>query len=126
MNKIVYVTSALELFKRWPFFVEGLEQLNSPIAGRRKLSAEVFAKVLTMIATGSLETGALIVLESSSGQPLGFVALLDCTAPFSERSALVYAVYSNNKCRTTICEMDVAVRTWSETYGYVELKACVS
>ena len=123
MNILLYINT-LELFLEWwPFLLEALPLLNRTNVGSEKVSADRYFSVLTREALGPPSDGVVIVLASKNTKPLGFVVLLNNTAPFSPKTALCYAVYSNNKCATAVRQLDRETKGWCTLHGYKKMVA---
>lgn len=123
MNQFIYLTELDQFLDWWPFFLEGLPLLNSSTGGRGGIPEERFFKILLQIALGNMKNGAVLVVCSKNGKPLAYTVLINNTAPFDERSALCYALYSNNKCAGVVKQLHVEVLKWCRLNEYVKLYA---
>lgn len=123
MNKIVYITTLDAFLEWWPFLLEGLSVLNSPTGGRGNLSQKQFFNTLLRVALGSPAEGAVCLVTSKNSKPLAFVVLISNTAPFDFRTAVCYALYSNNKAANAVPELHKEVLRWCREHSFERLYA---
>lgn len=117
-------TNPQQVLDNWAFFLEGLVELNNPQGARGDVHSEAFLKIALTIVDKGLDFGLVAMLTSVNGKPLGFGMAYDNTEPFCQRSAIVYAVYSNKKCPSTTKELLYHAEIWATNNGFKNLHAC--
>lgn len=118
------LTTPESIIANWEFFLEGLSQLNNPQGARGDVNHEAFLKLTLAVADKGLDFGLVALLTSCNDKPLGFGIMYENTEPFCERSAIVYAVYSNKKCPTATSELLAHGEEWARKHGIKHLHAC--
>jgi hypothetical protein len=119
-NKFVEVKTLDDIQRFWPFFLEGLGDLNDPHKGRGDLTPEsLFKQILHAISAD----GLVLVLTSKNDKPLAFVIAREDTEPLCVKSLLVYAAYSSGKCATAQQEGQAYMENWARDRRFVEIHA---
>lgn len=123
-NKLCLIESVEQLLGFWKFFQEGLESLNDTIGTREKVTSDSFFKLLIHVISKNPGFGIIGVLTSKNDKPLGFGVAFNDTDIGLTKSAVVYAVYSNKRCPTTVKELQDIAETWARENGFHKLHAC--
>jgi len=110
-----------QIQENWPFFLEGLNDLNHISKIEREVPSEEFLKMICRAACGG--AGVVWITKSINNKPLFYGIVLDDTAPFKHKTLLIYAAYSNKKNnQVTQWTLD-RLEAWAKTQGYKELHA---
>ena len=123
-NRLVDIRQHEQVVEYWPFFSQGLAELNATMApGDTPVSGEVFLRLLFKVVHMGQARGRVTVLVNKNAQPLAFGIVYDNTEALCRRSAIVYAVYSNHQCPTAVTELREEAERWARECGYAELHA---
>jgi len=123
-NKFVILRSLEEVLANWAFFLEGLEVLNNPQGARGDVSPDAFLKLVLNVVAEGTSFGIVALLTSKNDKPLGYGICFDNTEPYCEKSALIYAAYSNRKAPHTARELLSHCEIWAKEQGFKHLHAC--
>jgi hypothetical protein len=112
-----------KVISNWPFFVEGLGELNQIVEPVHEVNSETLLKVLCD-TTNCANDGYTIIVRNPKGEPLQFVISFNNTTGYhTKRSLLVYATYSNRKDRGVHKFVIDWMCKWAKEQGYNELHA---
>lgn len=101
------------------FLREGFEQLQDGL----KLTWDDFLSELLRIARVGLDTAITAIFTSKNGKPLGYIILMDETLGSIERTAHIYAAYSNGLYRGIADEAIRFAEEWATKRGFDKLQA---
>jgi hypothetical protein len=121
--KYLYLTKIQEVFTHWPFFLEGLGQLNTLVGCMDPITEEVLLKTLLHAVDRYPRDGLVVVVTSKNDKPLLWGVALNNTALFKPRSCVVYAVYSNNKAAGVVSSAIQCLEQWARENEYVNIQA---
>lgn len=115
-NYVETIRDTDSFLEMWPMFMEGLDAMNK--RSNMNENADTYLKQMLCMMS-SWPDGAIGVLKSKNGKPLGFTAIFNATPVFVTRKTLyVYALYSNGKNVNTSRELlDWGLRCARE-FGY--------
>lgn len=118
-NHTKIITSLEEFLAWWPFLIEGLSVLQDKHAGNNPdITADEFFRHLLHVLSGGVDYGIIMLLLSKNDKPLGYIVVNDNTYLFQTKTAVVYAIYSNNKCPSTVHELVHDATLWGRPRGY--------
>lgn len=122
-NRLIHISTVDRLLRWWSFFKEGLLFLNTD--QRWGKTNEKFCEELMSIVASGDENGFVAVLVSGAGQPYGFIVVTNNTTRFSdEKSCVVYAIFTNQNCPSTVAELSAEAFQWAKTHDYKLAQAC--
>ena len=122
--RVLELTTVEAIFANWPFFLEGLEELNKLPREQDKLTPETLLKTVLHAAEGTAQGNGLVLLvTSSTGKPLFWGVGLNNTALFKKSSFVVFAVYSNKKAKGVVTFAMEYLERWAKARGYSQLQA---
>lgn len=121
-NVVERVLTQARLVELWPFFQEGLDQLNDPRRAGMDETPEVFFKQLGWIVHNK-SNSALIVVKSKKEKPLGFAAGYQTTPIFAKNKVFfIYVVYSNGKNKNTVSDVLDIFTNIAKGFGLTEFQ----
>lgn len=120
-NEIVRITNAYSVIEHWPFFLEGMTQLNDPRRARANYTPDKFFNMLSKVAELG-DRGLLCLLTSKKGKPLGFGCAFAAMDFMGDECFYVWAAYSNSKCATALTELLDACENYAKFHGHTTLK----
>jgi hypothetical protein len=121
---VPHILSTANLLQWMSFLYEAWLGLHNPQGGRGTMSWDEFLKVCLHIINLGPERGIVVVFTSKNDKPLGLMVVMDNTELFSpERTALIYAGYSNGKYEHAAVDGTSYVEDWARAHGYKELHA---
>ena len=121
---MVVITSLPELLAHWPFLLEGLAVLRNPQGARGDISPETFFRICMHTVDKGMTYGLVALLTSTNDKPLGFGVMFENTEPGCQKSAIVYAVYSNKKYKHASKELLSFAEGWSRANDFKQIQAC--
>lgn len=122
-NRLIQISSVDHLLRWWNFFKEGLHFLNTEQKWGK--TNEQFLEALLYIVSNGEENGFVSVLVSGAGQPYGFIVVANNTTRFSDaKTCNIYAIYTNQDCRSTVAELSAEAFQWAKTHSYKLAQAC--
>lgn len=110
-----------QVMRWWHFFRNGLEVINRETKWNE--SRENFFRMLVHVIKIGDRKGQLLIQVDGALHPLGFLVAADNTPPFGDKSALIYAVYSNKLVPSTFMELIAEVSQWAMTEEYKQVQA---
>jgi hypothetical protein len=123
MNEVIIVSDLDRLQQFWSFFYEGFRALADNPKIKFEDTEQEFQNVTIEAMTQWPEGGLVAVLVNKKDQPLAFGVMRESTLMFKPKTCFVYAVYSNELCKTAIQELNAYGYKWARKFGYKYMDA---
>lgn len=121
-NKVIRLTHPYEVLNHWPFFLEGMEALNSPTGAKGEYTPETFLQMLLKVIDKGDE-GLVLLLTSKNDKPLGFGVCFVGEDILGDRCLFVWAGYTSGRYKGTMLEMCQYAEEYARAIGITVLRA---
>jgi len=121
--KVKILTTAQDVIDWWPFFLEGLHELNQLPDKEDRVTPEEYLQTILHTATLPTDLGLVGVITSKNGKPLCYGVVMNNTVRFRRKSCCVYAVYSTKQARAVVRFALEYFEKWARENGYSVIHA---
>lgn len=118
-----FLRAVEDVLALWPFFLQGLKELNEGGVSKVYVSPEDFFKIVIDVIYQGETYGIVGVLESKNGKPCGFVIAFDSGSRYFKKTALIFAAYSAGYVSNVTRDMLTLSLDWAEKQEFHAVEA---